>query len=83
MSTQILCRGGKLVPWVLRPDDDPTWSAVDWGRAAAIEARFASLGVSEAERRRLVPCAVLKAKWSELVFSTAVEKRLASLAATG
>ena len=83
MSTQILYRGGKLMPWVLKPDDDPTWSAADWGRAAADEARFASLGVSEAERRKLVPCAVLKAKWPELVFSAAVEKRLAALAAAG
>ena len=71
------------MPWVLKPDDDPTWSAADWGRAAAVEARFASLGVSEAERRKLVPCAVLKAKWSELVFSAAVEKRLSALAAAG
>lgn len=85
MSTQILClcRGGKLIPWVLRPDDDPTWSATDWGRAAVIEARFSALGVSETERRRLVSCAVLKAKWPELVFSPAVEKRLVALAATG
>ena len=83
MSTQILCRGGRLVPWVLRPDDDPTWSAADWGRAATLEARFSALGVSEAERRRLVPCAVLKSKWPETVFSPAVEKRLATLVATG
>jgi hypothetical protein len=83
MSTQILCRGGKLIPWVLKPEDDPTWSTADWGRAATLEARFSALGVSEAERRRLVSCAVLKAKWSGLVFSPAVEKRLATLTATG
>ncbi len=87
MNTQILClclcRGGKLIPWVLRPDDDPTWSAADWGRAATLEARFSALGVSEAERRRLVVSAVLKSKWPETVFSATVEKRLAALAAMG
>jgi hypothetical protein len=79
MSTQILCRGGKLIPWVIQPEGDSTWSDADWGRAATLEARWVSRGVSESERRKLLPCAVLKAKWPETVFSAAVERRLAAL----
>ncbi len=79
MSAKIVCRGGKLIPWIVQPDGDPTWSAADWGRAATLEARFARMGVSEMERRRLVPCAVWKAKWPETTFCATTERRLAPL----
>jgi hypothetical protein len=75
----MIARGGKLIPWILKPVGDPTWSQEDWGRAATLEARFAATGVCEEERRRLVPCAVLRAKWPETRFPTALEARLAEL----
>ena len=75
----MIARGGKLVPWIVRPVADPSWSPADLGRAATLEARFAALGVREEERRRLVPCAVLRAKWPETRFSAEIESRLAVL----
>ena len=75
----MIVRGGKLYPWILRPLADPSWSSADWARAATLEARFAALGVREEERRRLVPCAVLKARWPETRFATAIEDRLTAL----
>ena len=77
----MIVRGGKLIPWILRPPADPSWSSADWARAATLEARYAALGVREEERRRLVPCAVVKARWPETRFTVAIEERLASLRA--
>ena len=75
----MIARGGKLMPWIVRPVADPSWSPADLGRAATLEARYAALGVREEERRRLVPCAVLRAKWPETRFSADIESRLAVL----
>lgn len=75
----MIARGGKLVPWIVKPVADPSWSHADLGRAATLEARFAALGVREEERRRLVPCAVLKVRWPETRFSAEIEGRLAAL----
>ena len=75
----MIARGGKLHSWIVRPVADPAWSAADLGRAATLEARFAALGVREEERRRLVPCAVLQAKWPETRFSADMEARLLAL----
>jgi len=75
----MIARGGKLIPWIVRPVSDPAWSAADLSRAATLEARFAALGVREEERRRLIPCAVLKARWPETRFSAVIEERLAAL----
>lgn len=77
----MIARGGKLVPWIVRPVSDPTWSPADYGRAATLEARFAAAGMREEERRRLVPCAVLRAKWPETRFTAEIEERLAALRA--
>lgn len=77
----MIIRGGKLHPWILKPVNDPLDSPADLARAATLEARFAALGVRESERRRLVPCAVLKARWPETVFSPEIEKRLLALRA--
>ena len=77
----MIVRGGKLIPWILRPPADPSWSSADWARAATFEARYAALGVCEEERRRLVPCAVLKARWPETRFTAAIEDRLSVLRA--
>jgi hypothetical protein len=75
----MIARGGKLLPWIVRPMADPSWSPADLGRAASLEARYAALGVREEERRRLVPCAVLRAKWPETRFPAEIEARLATL----
>jgi hypothetical protein len=75
----MIARGGKLHPWIVKPPADPSWSPADWARAATLEARFAGLGVREEERRRLVPCAVLKARWPETRFVAAIEDRLEAL----
>ena len=75
----MLHRGGKLVLIFVKPDADPCWSAADMCRAATFEARWASMGVSEDERRRLLPCAIWKAKWPETVFHDTVMKRLEEL----
>jgi hypothetical protein len=75
----MIARGGKLHPWIVRPPADPSWSPADWARAATFEARFTALGVREDERRRLVPCAVLKARWPETRFTAAIDERLVAL----
>ncbi len=76
----MIIRGGKLLPWILKPVQDPLNTSADQGRAATLEARYAALGVREEERRRLVPCAVLKARWPETRFAESIEKRLSELA---
>lgn len=75
----MIIRGGKLIPWIVRPAPDPSFGPADHGRAATLEARFAALGVREEERRRLVPCAVLRARWPETRYPAEVEARLAEL----
>ena len=75
----MLIRGGKLLPWLIKPDGDAVWSSVDWGRAAALEARWHMLGVSESERHSLIPCAVWSAKFPGMIFNDATMKRLAEL----
>ncbi len=77
----MIARGGKLHPWIVRPATDPSWSPADNGRAATLEVRYAALGVREEERRRLVPCAVVKARWPETRFTADIEARLAELVA--
>lgn len=74
-----IIRGGKLHAWIVRPVADPMYSPADIGRAATLEARYLAAGVREEERRQLIPCAVLKAKWPETLFNTAIEARLAEL----
>ena len=76
----MLCRGGTLHPWIVRPDGAPTWTREDWARAATLEARFAARGACEAERRRLVECAVWRAKFPGLRYDSAVEARIKELA---
>jgi hypothetical protein len=77
----MIIRGGKLIPWIVRPAPDPSFGPADVGRAATLEARFHALGVCEEERRRLIPCAVLRARWPETRFPAEVEKRLEDLKA--
>ena len=76
----MIIRGGKLHNWILKPVEDPMNTPSDMARAATLETRFAALGVCEAERRKLVPCAVIKARWPETQFAPDIEKRLAELA---
>ncbi len=76
----MLCRGGKLTRYIVKPPADPTWSAEEYGRAATLEARWKSLGVCEEERKRLIPCAVWRAKYPATQYPPAVMSRLAELA---
>lgn len=75
----MLQRGGSLVPWIVRPDEDPLWSPADWGTAQTLEAKWIARGVSEDERRRLIPCAVWLSKHPGLLYSESVMKRLQEL----
>jgi len=79
MSQEMFLRGGELRRWIVRPEGDPTWNADDWARAATLEARWISRGVCEEERRLLLPCAVMKAKWAGTTYGAEIEARLLSL----
>jgi hypothetical protein len=61
------------------PERTATWTAADDGRAQTYEAILARKGVSEAERRRLIPCLVWSAKVPGLRYPEAVERRLAEV----
>lgn len=75
----MLCRGGQLKPWILKPDGDNTWTVEDWGRAATLEARFSAMGVTEEERRKLIPCAVYISKFPGTLYDIVTMKRLHEL----
>ena len=70
---------GKLVPVIVTCQRTATWTPADDGRALTYEAKLAHKGVSEAERRRLIPCIVWSAKVPGLRYPEAVERRLAEL----
>ncbi len=75
----MLVRGGKLSRWIMKPDGDPTWSDADWGRAATLESRWRMAGISEDERRKLIPCAVWLAKFPGLHLQQEIMDRLHAL----
>jgi hypothetical protein len=75
----MIIRGGKIIPWIVRPAPDPSFGPADLCRATTLEARWHALGVCEEERRRLIPCALLRARWPETHYAPEVEKRLAAL----
>jgi hypothetical protein len=77
----MLSRGGTLIRWMVRAEGDATWTETDVARAGTLEARWKMLGVSEEERRRLIPCAVWKARFPGLVYPDEIMKRLEELAA--
>ena len=72
-------RAGQLVR-IGEPKGDLTWSVEDKERSRTLEARYQSLGVSEEERDRLLPCAVLQRKTQGLRYPIEIEKRLVELA---
>jgi hypothetical protein len=76
----MLVRGQRMERWLVRPTGDPTWSPVDWARAATLEARWIAAGVPEADRRRLLPCAIWAAKHPGTRYAPYIEERLAELA---
>jgi hypothetical protein len=80
-STPLLVRGGKLIPWLIKPDGDFTWSDSDWARAKALEARWKMHGINEATRRQLIPCAIWSSKFPGLVFHDDIQKQLEELSA--
>jgi hypothetical protein len=61
---------------------DPLWLPSDYGRAAALEARWVSLNVPAEERTALLPCAVWLAKFPGTQYSDAVMARLSELKCT-
>jgi len=61
---------------MVRAEGDATWTETDVARAGTLEARWKMLGVSEEERRRLIPCAVWKARFPGLVYPEDIETRL-------
>ena len=71
---------GRLSPAIVVPERTATWTAADDGRAQTYEAMLARKGVSEAERRRLIPCLVWSAKVPGLRYPEAIERRLAEVA---
>jgi hypothetical protein len=75
----MIIRGGQFYPWIIRPVNDPVNTPADLARAATLDARYAAHGVCEAERHKIVPCAMLKARWPETQFTSEIEKRLAEL----
>ena len=75
----MLVRGGKLSRWIMKPDGDPTWSDADWGCAATLEIRWRMAGISEEERRKLIPCAVWLAKFPGLRLQQEIMDRLRAL----
>jgi hypothetical protein len=70
---------GKIIQWFVKPDEDATWNEEDWGRASILESRWASMGISENERRKLIPCGVLLKKYVGIVFSPEIMTRLKEL----
>lgn len=76
----MLLRGGRVYEWIQVPEGDPTWNAEDWGRAKTLEARWIALGISEQDRRQLLPCAVWKAKFPGLQYNPLIESKLRALA---
>lgn len=76
----MLLRGNVAMPWILKPDRDPCWNAEDWGRAATLEIRWKTMGVSEKDRRELLPCAIWKSKFPGLQYNPLIETKLRTLA---
>jgi len=71
-------RGGVLLPtWTGAVD--PTWTAEDVARARILDARWITIGVSHADRAKLVPLAVWKRKLPGLVFPAMLEEQLKTL----
>lgn len=70
---------GKLLPYLVKPDSTAAWSAADHGRAATLEGRLQAAGLSETERRKLIPCLVWSAKVPGLQYKDGMEKRIAEV----
>ena len=75
----MLSRGGVLTRYLVKPDGDLTWSEEDWATAATLEVYWSGRGVSEEERLRYIPCAVLMRKFPGIIYPEAIMKRLAEL----
>jgi len=58
---------------------DPTWTAEDIARARTLDARWIQIGVSHADRAKLVPLAVWKRKFVDLVYPAELEAQLKTL----
>jgi hypothetical protein len=58
---------------------DPTWTSDDIARARTLDARWIQIGVCHTDRAKLVPLAVWKQKFVELVYPPEVEAQLKRL----
>ena len=67
---------GKIAHWFVKPDHENIWNEEDWGRAAVLESRFLAMGMSERDRRQLIPCVVWSKKFTGLKFSKEIMDRL-------
>jgi len=74
----MICRGG-LLPYIVKPESTATWSPADYGRAATLEARLQKQGLSETERRNIIPCLVWSAKHPGLRYKEGVERKMVEL----
>lgn len=75
----MLTCGNSISPWYVKPDGDMTWNAEDWGRAQSLEIRFHRMGVSESDRRILIPAAIWRLKYPGLQFHDDIMRRLDEL----
>lgn len=78
-KTIMLTCGNSISPWYVKPDGDMTWNAEDWGRAQSLEIRFHRMGVSESDRRILIPAAIWRLKYPGLQFHDDIMRRLDEL----
>lgn len=69
----------KILPWIVKPDADPSWNKEDWSRANTLEAKWIHRGLSEKERILFIPCAVWKKKFPGMQFRKDIMERLQSL----
>jgi hypothetical protein len=58
---------------------DPVWTEEDIARARVLDIRWIRLGVTYADRTKLVPLAVWKQKFPGLIYSSEIEMQLKSL----
>jgi hypothetical protein len=61
-------RGNVIAPYICRPEGDVSWTPIDYARAETLEARYASLNISEAERKKYIQCAIMIRKFPGIVY---------------
>jgi len=72
----MLIRGNTMLPYVLKPDVEPLWTAADYGRAATLEAKWLHAKIPESDRMKYIPCAVWMAKFPGIQYQETVVETL-------